>query len=758
MGRSKGFAALASVAGVTALFALAPSAAQAHPCTKAWSLSATTFLSANNAATAWAGSIPPLEGENCIPVKDAGAGATTQTAISAIDGPGLPPGMDVAYTPNMTPLGHTLRIPPNPNSTADINSDMAFKGKYMFQGHWSGFRVIDISDPTNPVQVYNTEACRHTAGQGDVVVHGNILVRTWDSPATGSQANATCFGQPVGSGFEGIHIFDISDPTNPVFKKQVRMASSGNEPGAPSGCGAHTATAVPDDARGYLYLYVGGSSSSCAGMDIVRIKLDDPTDAVFLRRAAHGRGNNACHDNNVLMNVRGTSIGYAMCAGGNGLAMYKFDMSKPADEAGTPESPGGVANPTLVWTRSQSGVSIGHSGSFTYDGRVLIYGHEPGGGSQAQCQASSSITNRSLFFIDSETGAQLGTLVHPRPQTAQENCTWHNFNVVPTYKGYYAVSGSYQSGISVIDFTNPAAPQEIAYADPAPLSTSGIILGGDWSSHFYNGLIYQSDIRRGVIIWELDHPSMRLTREVDLSNPQTQTASFEQDLDGPAITIASPIDGGTFVQGSTVAASFTCADGDGAGVETCEGDVDNGASIDTSTIGEHSFTVRATDKVGNESEKTVTYVVNATEQDLTAGGDVAATLALSLGLPAQFSPFIPGVAQTYTATTSANVISTAGDGTLTVSDPSSTATGHLVNGEFSLPSALQASASSPGGTGGALADVGGSANPTTLLTYTGPVSNDAVTVTFSQAIGATDALRTGTYSKTLTFTLSTTNP
>ena len=38
------------------------------------------------------------------------------------------------------------------------------------------------------------------------------------------------------------------------------------------------------------------------------------------------------------------------------------------------------------------------------------------------------------------------------------------------------------------------------------------------------------------------------------------------------------------------------------------------------------------------------------------------------------------------------------------------------------------------------------------------MSGDAVTVTFKQLIGAGDALRTGTYSKTLTFTLSTTNP
>ena len=71
---------------------------------------------------------------------------------------------------------------------------------------------------------------------------------------------------------------------------------------------------------------------------------------------------------------------------------------------------------------------------------------------------------------------------------------------------------------------------------------------------------------------------------------------------------------------------------------------------------------------------------------------------------------------------------------------------------------LQARATSPAGTGGALANVGGSANPTTLLTYTNPVSNDPVSLAFRQHINANDALRTGAYSKTLTFTLSTTEP
>ena len=126
------------------------------------------------------------------------------------------------------------------------------------------------------------------------------------------------------------------------------------------------------------------------------------------------------------------------------------------------------------------------------------------------------------------------------------------------------------------------------------------------------------------------------------------------------------------------------------------------------------------------------------QEDAPVGGSVPATLALTLGAPASFGPFTPGVAREYTASTTATVVSTAGDAALTVTDPSTNAPGRLVNGAFSLPQPLQ-------GLG-------------TVKTWTAPTSNEAVTVTFKQAIAATDALRTGAYSKTLTFTLSTTTP
>ena len=92
--------------------------------------------------------------------------------------------------------------------------------------------------------------------------------------------------------------------------------------------------------------------------------------------------------------------------------------------------------------------------------------------------------HRTLFSLDAETGATLAEFLHPRPQTALENCTWHNYNVVPQGSLNVLVSGNYQSGISVVDFSDPTAPEEIAYADPAPLVEPnppvGIEGGGDW--------------------------------------------------------------------------------------------------------------------------------------------------------------------------------------------------------------------------------------------------------------------------------------
>ena len=137
----------------------------------------------------------------------------------------------------------------------------------------------------------------------------------------------------------------------------------------------------------------------------------------------------------------------------------------------------------------------------------------------------------------------------------------------------------------------------------------------------------------------------------------------------------------------------------------------------------------------------------------TVGSTVGATLALTVGTPATFAPFQPGVAKDYTASLVANVISTAGDTTLAIADPALTTTGHLVNGSFALPEPLQARSGAT-----AFAAIGGAPAPTVLTSWNAPVSNAAVPVDFKQSIKAADALRTGTYAKTLTLSLSTTAP
>ena len=118
-----------------------------------------------------------------------------------------------------------------------------------------------------------------------------------------------------------------------------------------------------------------------------------------------------------------------------------------------------------------------------------------------------------------------------------------------------------------------------------------------------------------------------------------------------------------------------------------------------------------------------TSVCYATSESSSVGGTVPATLSLTLGAPAAFGAFTPGVARDYMASTTATVTSTAGDATLTVADPSPTNTGKLVNGSFALAQSIQANAD-----GGAFAPVGGSSSPTSLKSYDGPASNDVVSV------------------------------
>jgi LVIVD repeat len=441
-----------------------------------------------------------------LPVSAAGHGekATAFGSLMSLSDFNTVTGAGYVATKNMHGMGFTQREAPG-TSLAQINSDLAFWGQTAYQGTWSGFRIVDISEPDNPREVLDYRDCAHPSGQGDVVIWNNILVRTWDANA--NTTGFTCDGQEVPVGFEGLHFFDVSNPQDPVLKGSLDLQ-----------CGSHTATGVPDVDNGRLVVYSTPSNGNCPGIDVVTLDLESwAIDYKGLSRASDTTTdpatNIACHDTGVILG----SAQKAACAGSVGFAVWDISGDKAA--------------PQLEYVkRVGHNVSVGHSAAFSWDGDTLIFGHEPGGGSQARCQETGVGTqtddHKSLFFFDVATGEETGKWTLTRAQTAQENCTIHNYNVVPT-KGDVLVHGSYQSGIGVLDFSDVTGAEEIAYADPAPLTTSGIRLGGDWSSYWYNGRIYESDIRRGLMVWRYSGPAMGATPHLSHLNPQTQEFTID---------------------------------------------------------------------------------------------------------------------------------------------------------------------------------------------------------------------------------------
>jgi hypothetical protein len=479
------------------------------------------------------------------------------------------------YTRNLEPIGFSARQVPANNfkpKQSVINSDLAFFGDTAVQGTYAGFRLIDIDDPENPKEIIDWEDCAsptNTVGnQGDIIVWGDpqdkrkqsLVIRSWNN---GTPAPRESFNSPTGAeipvtdprrftqpaaycgdwpmfrvppspthpvnppaldrGQEGVHVIDVSDPEEPAVVAFVDLP-----------CGSHTETVVPDLRNDRLLVYSNPSSGAvfgqptptdepvhCNGFDIVEVPLDNPEDSRYLRFVPTGMPGqdpdelHPCHDTGVILG----DVKRVACAGGDGPTVWTVD----------PREGGSLDNPKFLYHRDM-GTQIGHSASFSWDGEVLIFGHEPGGGTQARCESSDTVMDRTLWFLDAKTGETLSEFVHTRPQSNLENCTWHNYNVVPTKKSKVLVSGNYQSGISVIDFTDPEEPEEIAFADPAPLVDPNppvtIEQGGDWSSYWYDGEIYESDMTRGLIIWKLFDRAVSGALKLGHLNPQTQEFSI----------------------------------------------------------------------------------------------------------------------------------------------------------------------------------------------------------------------------------------
>jgi len=215
-------------------------------------------------------------------------------------------------------------------------------------------------------------------------------------------------------------------------------------------------------------------------------------------------------------------------------------------------------------------------------------------------------------------------------------------------------------------------------------------------------------------------------------------AMAADDTTGPTIDTSSLKP--TYVRGQNALAAFSCDDP--SGVASCDAIV----KLDTSTAGDHALTLHARDTLGNTSTVTVHYLVVVPPL----------TLQVTLGAPPRFAPFVVGLEQDYTASTTATLTASSAASSFSVVDLSANQPGHLTNGPFALPSALRLQAASAAGSSHGAGTV--SATPLPLLDYTAPVTEDVATLTYTQHVGASDVLRTGTYAKTLTFTLTATAP
>jgi hypothetical protein len=448
---------------------------------------------------------------------------------------------DDPRTDNLRPRGHIVEpavLGGFGGGNPDVHTDIAFWGKYAYQGNWDGFNIRDIRSADRPKQVSRTFC---DGNQGDIVVWDDILVRAWNTPA-GSPgafgAGLTCDGQPVPAGFEGVHVFDISDKRDPQLVADIELSA---RPEADVfGCGSHTLTAVPDRDDDRLLVYNQTSGGPCPFVTIFEVPFDAPEDAQFLRNEPLVEAD-AGHDTGVI-------LGKA-----NLMAVAAHDHANVYD-IGRNRFPGGSpVDPKFLYTINEPGVcnvpgnplcnGNWHSASFTWDGEVIILGWEPGGGLQAECEASDPAAKKSFFFYDADDGSKLGQWTLPRAQGAQENCTLHNYNLVPLRDGRdILVSGNYQAGDWVVDLTDPANARTVAWSDPPPAPVppglgdppifctagGGCALTGAWSGYWYDGFIYESHIGEGLNIFELKSRKVRSAVKLGHLNPQTQ----EFTLDG----------------------------------------------------------------------------------------------------------------------------------------------------------------------------------------------------------------------------------
>lgn len=478
------------------------------------------------------------------------AGLLPAMAFAAEDDPRI--GLSPGYIPwseassNIELLDNDPRVAPfdaAPGNFGFVNSDLAFAGDTAVVGNFNGFQFYDISDPTDPT-LASSFVC--PGGQGDVSVYGDLLFMSVEE--TRGRIDCGSQGAPGSVNperFRGVRIFDISDQSNPV-----------QLPGVQTCRGSHTHTIVSDpDDPANIYIYNSGTSgvrpaAELAGcenvnpnnpapvtsgnptqwrIDVIKVPLAAPETAAIVSQpriftdpatgAYNGLQNttpgtlhpagtpysplpntNTCHD---VTAFPARELVAGACQG-NGILL---DTSDPV-------------NPVRLDAVSDPNFSYWHSASFNNDGTKVIFTDEWGGGTSARCRETDKPEwgADALFDLEGDQMEFASYYKMPAPQTTQENCVAHNSSLVPVPGRDILVQAWYQGGLSVIDFSDTANPVEIAYFDRGPINTpspTGLNLGGLWSTYWYNGQVYGSELARGFDTFGLKTSDLLSDNELD---------------------------------------------------------------------------------------------------------------------------------------------------------------------------------------------------------------------------------------------------
>lgn len=449
---------------------------------------------------------------------------------------------------------------PRPSLLRFSNTDLLFSGNFLVAGNYHGFNTYDINNPRAP-ELLSSVVC--PGGQGDVSLIGNLLIMSVQE----ARGRLDCGLQGVAEStsqerIRGIRIFDVSD-----FRMPVQV-------GAVQTCrGSHTHTVVSNqDAEDYVYVYVSGTSpvrddeelegcsddspfededSALFRIEVIQIPIDNPQDARIVNRpfifsdpetgvlaglwegGDHGPDTqrtsqtNQCHDITTFPEM---GLAAGACSG-NGILL---DISDPT-------------NPVRLDQVIDPGFAYWHSATFNNDGSKVIFTDEWGGGGRPRCRAQDPLNWGADAFYDIIDG-KLQFRSHYKmsaPQTESENCVAHNGSLIPVPGRDIFVQAWYQGGVSVVDFTDSANPVEIAYFDRGPVDEEELISAGYWSTYWYGGYIYGTEIARGLDVFALE-PSDYLTeneiaaaslKETDLTvNAQTQQRVVWPDV--PVVALA----------------------------------------------------------------------------------------------------------------------------------------------------------------------------------------------------------------------------